>query len=239
MPGKEDKNFDNLIELAGVIVFIILISLWFNNRSKFYIYLALILFLAAVIVFAAKKISKARFKKVNEWHTDRELINKLRQMPPAEFEDYIADLYDSLGYKTEVVGGSHDGGIDVIAKKNNITYFIQCKKFITAKVAWPDVRDFYGALADHLFGAKGIFITTNVFTPEAEQFARDKPIELIDSDGLVGLIKLSQENKKAIVQGGLLCPKCKGRLLERIGKHGSFLRCENFPVCMYTEKIKE
>jgi restriction endonuclease Mrr len=158
-------------------------------------------------------------------------------MPPAEFEDYIADLYNGLGYKTEVVGGSHGGGINIIAKKNNITHFIQCKKFITAKVTLPDIRDFYGALADHLFGTKGIFITTNVFTTEAEQFVKDKPIELIDSNKLVSLIKFNQKNKKAIAQGGLLCPKCNGRLLKRIGKHGSFLRCENFPVCMYTEKI--
>lgn len=239
MPGKEDKNFDNLIEVAGVIVFIILISLWFNNRSKFYIYLALILFFAAVIVFAAKKISKARFKKVEEWHTDRGLLNGLRQMPPAEFEDYIADLYNSLGYKTEVVGGSHDGGIDVIAKKNNITHFIQCKKFITAKVTLPDVRDFYGALADHLSGAKGIFITTNVFTTEAEQFVQDKPIELIDSDRLLSLIKFNQKNKKAIEQGESLCPKCNGRLVKKTGRYGNFLGCENFPKCKYTEKIKE
>ena len=160
-------------------------------------------------------------------------------MPPAEFEDYIADLYNSLGYKTEVVGGSYNGNIDVIAKKDNITYFIQCRKFITAKVALSDAQDFHRALADHLFGAKGIIITTDVFASEAEQFVRNKPIELIDGNGLAGLIKLSQENKKAIAQGGLLCPKCSGRLLKRIGKHGSFLRCENFPVCMYKEKIKE
>ncbi len=239
MHGKEDKNFDNLIEAAGIIVFIILISLWFNNRSKFYIYLALILFLAAVIVFAAKKISKARFEKVNEGQLDRELINKLRQMPPAEFEDYIADLYNGLGYKTEVVGGSHGGDIDVIAKKDNITRFIQCKKFITAKVTLPDVRDFYGALADHLFGTKGIFITTNVFTAEAEQFVKDKPIELIDGHELVSLIKFNQKNKKAIEQGESLCPKCNGRLVKKTGRYGNFLGCENFPRCRYVEEIKE
>ena len=43
-----------------------------------------------------------------------------------------------------------------------------------------DVRNFYGALADHLTNGKGYFITTNKFTLEAEKFADDKPIELID-----------------------------------------------------------
>ncbi len=51
-------------------------------------------------------------------------------MKPDEFENYIADLFSRLGFKTEVVGGSHDGGIDVVAEQNGIKHYIQCKKFI-------------------------------------------------------------------------------------------------------------
>jgi len=55
------------------------------------------------------------------------------------------------------------------------------------------VRDFYGALADHLANGKGYFITTNKFTLEAERFAEDKPIELIDGFKLIKYIRLAEK----------------------------------------------
>lgn len=114
---------------------------------------------------------------------------KLRYLKPAEFEDYIASLFSKLGYKTSVVGGSHDGGIDVVAEKDGIKHYIQCKKYFNAhQVSVGNVRDFYGAIADHLANGKGYFITTSKFTLEAEQFAEDKPIELIDGFQLLQYI---------------------------------------------------
>jgi restriction system protein len=110
-------------------------------------------------------------------------------MTPSEFEDYISDLFSKLGYKTEVVGGAYDEGIDVIAEKNGIKHYIQCKKFIIQQVGVSAIRDFYGAIADHLANSKGYFITTNKFTLEAERFAADKPIELIDGFKLIKYIR--------------------------------------------------
>ena len=110
-------------------------------------------------------------------------------MKPSEFEDYIGDLFAKMGYKTEVVGGGYDQGIDVIVEKDGIKHYIQCKKFITSTVTVHDVRDFYGAIANRLADGKGYFITTNKFTLEAERFAEDNPIELIDGFRLVDYIR--------------------------------------------------
>jgi len=85
-------------------------------------------------------------------------------MKPYKFEDYIANLFGRLGYNAQAVGKSHDGGIDVIAKKDGIKHYIQCKKYITSQAGVGAVRDFYGALADHLTQGKGYFIITNKFT---------------------------------------------------------------------------
>lgn len=181
--------------------------------------------------------SKRRFKAGQKWHSDRDLLRWLRGMKSLEFEDYIANLFKNLGYKTEVTGGSHDKGIDVVAEKNGIKYYIQCKKFITSKVTVHDVRDFYGALADHLANGKGYFITTNKFTLEAEKFAEDKPIELIDSFGLIKYIRLAGKNNKENKSN--ICPKCGGKLEERVGEYGKFYGCSNYPKCKYTENIKK
>jgi len=138
------------------------------------------------------------------------------------------------------VGRSHDGGIDVIAEKDGKKNYIQCKKFITSKVPVGAVRDFYGALADRVANGKGYFITTNKFTLEAEKFAEDKPIELIDGFELVRYIRMAEKDtkKRRSVSNAApsKCPKCGGNLVERSGKFGKFLGCSNYPKCRYTVK---
>lgn len=32
-----------------------------------------------------------------------------------------------------------------------------------------------------------------------------------------------------------LCPQCDGRLVQRDGRFGAFLGCDNYPDCKYTE----
>ena len=184
-----------------------------------------------------KQKNKMRFKTGQKWRSDRDLLRWLRGMEPSEFENYIANLFQNLGYKTKTTGGFHDKGIDAVAEKDGIKYYIQCKKFITSEVTIHDVRDFYGALADHLANGKGYFITTNRFTLEAEKFADDKPIELIDGFRLIEYIRLAEKNNKG--NKTEVCPKCGGKLQERIGKYGKFYGCSNYPKCQYTENIKK
>jgi len=179
---------------------------------------------------------RRRFRKGEKWRSDRDLLQWLRGMKPSGFEDYITDLFSRLGYKAHAVGGSHDGGIDVVIEKDGIKSYIQCKKFITSEVTVGNVRDFYGALVDHLTNGKAYFITTNKFTLEAEKFAEDKPIELIDGYKLIRYIKMAKKDKdkpKGIPQ---ICPCCGGKLLKRTGKFGEFYGCSNYPKCDYTTK---
>lgn len=181
--------------------------------------------------------SERRFKAGQKWRTDRDLLYWLKGMKPKEFEEYIADLFSKLGYKTEVVGGGYDRGVDVIAEKDGLKHYIQCKKYITSVVGVSGLRDFYGAIADHLAQAKGYFITTNKFTLEAERFAEDKPVELIDGFKLIQYIRLAEKSKNK--SDSKVCPKCGGKLEERVGKYGKFLGCSNYPKCQYTENIKK
>jgi HJR/Mrr/RecB family endonuclease len=137
--------------------------------------------------------NRRRFKAGQKWRSDRDLLYWLRGMHPSEFEEYVADLFSKMGYKTKVTGGAYDEGVDVIAEKDGVKHYIQCKKFITQEVGPGAVRDFYGAIADHLADGKGYFITTNRFTLEAERFTEDKPIELIDGQKLIKYIHLVEK----------------------------------------------
>lgn len=217
---------------------------WFIIKSLWpLLLLLLMLFMIRILIFRLfDKLDleiynwrvRKRFNKSESWRNDRDFLHWLRGMKPVEFEDYIADLYRRLGFKAEQVGGSCDGGVDVIAEKDGISYYIQCKKFITRKVGVHDIRDFYGALADKLTHAKGYFITTNIFTLEAEKFAEDKPLELIDGRKLMEYVRLAGK-PEPISKENKLCPLCGNCLVERSGKFGKFYGCSNYPKCNYTK----
>ncbi len=135
---------------------------------------------------------RKRYDSQSKWRSNQALIKSLQMLKPYEFEEYTARLFERMGYKTRVVGGSHDGGIDVIAEKNGVRSLIQCKKYFNAhQVGVGAVRDFYGAIANELSNGKGYFITTSKFTLEAELFCEDKPIELVDGFKLIEYIRLA------------------------------------------------
>lgn len=147
-------------------------------------------FLLNKIIYKWK--NRKNLKLGKEWISDRDLIESLRKIQPHEFEEYIANLFLKLGYSTKVVGQSHDGGFDVLAVKDGVEHYIQCKRYKEV-VGEPDLRDFYGALAGRLVRGEGYFVTTSRFTLEAKKFAADKPIELVDEFRLIELIRLAEK----------------------------------------------
>ena len=169
---------------------------------------------------------------------NQKTLEQLRQLTPDQFEKYIVELFNNLGYRAHHVGGSYDGGIDVIAISNGEEHYIQCKKFISRQVSVHDVRDFYGAIIDKHSDAKAFFITTNIFTLEAERFCSDKPIELIDGKKLMDMVREAGIETPAATHS-MICPKCGGKLEQRNGKFGPFFGCSNYPKCHYTRAITE
>jgi restriction system protein len=181
-----------------------------------------------------------RFSAGQQWRSDRDKLRWIRGMKPNEFEDYVATLFQKLGYTIEITGGPHDRGIDIVVEKNGIKHYIQCKKFITSVVSASEVRDFYGAIVDHLAHGKAYFITTNKFTLDAEKFCEDKPIELIDGLKLLKYIHLVDkrlEDGSTIGPTQERCPECNGLLIKRNGKYGDFYGCSNYPKCKFTKNF--
>lgn len=188
---------------------------------------------ALVFIFRVVTDLSRRRSKI-KWFLGKKKVQDLQYLTPTQFEHYVEELFRSLGYRTRTVGGRGDGGIDVEAERDGVVHYIQCKKFITRQVPVGAVRDFYGSIADKIDGGKGYFITTNVFTLDAERFAQGKPLELIDRYKLMEYVKLA--NVEAPV-ADTSCPRCEGRLVERSGKFGRFMGCGNYPKCNYTSNL--
>lgn len=184
--------------------------------------------------------------------SDHELLTKIRSMSPYDFEKYIAQLFEHFGYSAATTPYKHDGGIDIVLYKNGIQSYVQCKKYIKQTVKVSEVRDFYGAVVDHLHGGEAFFVTTNIFSSDARRFVKystnGNKIRLIDNAGLLTIIR-ALEDKGVVVpipdvsdisQKIKPCPRCRGgHLVIRHGKkdRSPFYGCSNYPECHYMQKI--
>lgn len=113
----------------------------------------------------------------------------LMALTPKQFETFIQNLFDRLGFDTKLFQASGDGGIDCIAYDptpiRGGKYVIQVKQYKDT-VPPTAVRDLFGVVHDQ--GAtKGILITTSGFGPSSHEFANGKPLQLYDGTTLLGL----------------------------------------------------
>lgn len=111
----------------------------------------------------------------------------LMDLTPAEFEALVANLFTKMGLETKLTRTNRDGGVDAVAF--DIRPILGGKVVIQAKryshtVGVSAVRDLYGTMMNE--GAnKGILVTTSSYGPDAYDFCKDKPVELIDGSGLL------------------------------------------------------
>lgn len=113
-------------------------------------------------------------------------IDELMELSPREFEVYIGDLFRHLGYEVEVTQYVNDKGIDIFMYKDNIKYGVQCKRY-KGTVGSPEIQSFIGAL-NHAKADKGYFVTTGMFSFEAEKMAAEHPIKLFNRIELSTLV---------------------------------------------------
>jgi hypothetical protein len=121
-----------------------------------------------------------------------ELKTVLQQMDPYDFEQFVADLWERMGWETEVSAASADEGVDVVARKNTPyeqTTLIQAKRYgPNTTVGSPDIQQ-YASLDDQYDGVDTVVVvTTNTFTTQARELAARLDVKLVDGDALAGLV---------------------------------------------------
>ncbi len=109
-----------------------------------------------------------------------------------QFESLIVHLLQKMEFVVEHTGKTGDGGIDIKAELpipiRGGKFIIQCKRYNKdTKVDVKDIRELFGVIHAEMAN-KGILITTSDFTSKAIDFAKGKPIELIDGDKLNSLL---------------------------------------------------
>jgi restriction system protein len=115
----------------------------------------------------------------------------LMDLTPTEFETLVSNLFTKMGLETKLTRSSRDGGVDAVAYDARPILggkvVIQAKRYKDT-VGVSAVRDLYGTM-QHEGANKGILVTTSGYGPDAHQFSKDKPIELITGSGLLHLLQ--------------------------------------------------
>jgi restriction system protein len=115
-------------------------------------------------------------------------VDDLYDLSPKAFEHYVAALFRRKGYRVTVSGRSGDEGVDLkITQPNGKQAIAQCKRY--RNTLGPEiVRELYGTLI-HERVHHAFLVTTAAISEGAHQWARHKPITLIDGQTLVRLVK--------------------------------------------------
>jgi hypothetical protein len=112
-----------------------------------------------------------------------------------EFEMATAEVLKRHQFNPRVTGGSADGGVDIEVVRGRRKGVVQCKAHV-ACVGPHTVRDLFGVM-HHSSSEFGIIVSRGGFTKGAIDFARNKPIFLVDTSDLVAM----QEGQNVLAGG--------------------------------------
>lgn len=163
-----DKQINNVIFLEKLNLVLFQYHLWIGG---FFAVLTLITY------FIDKK-SERLFYAVNS-------LQDLKNISWEDFELVVGETFRKDGYSVTQRGGAQaDGGIDLEAHKVFSRTIVQCKHWKKSQVGVQIVREMYGVLIHE--GAKEVYIVTcGKFSKDAKEFAKNKPIILVDGKELL------------------------------------------------------
>jgi HJR/Mrr/RecB family endonuclease len=146
-----------------------------------------------------KKWTERHEKRIETVKSSKNIKATIKKFSSNDFEELLADIYSYLGYSSRKVGGKNDGGIDIVAQKSGITYFIQCKHYNGTSIGPSFVRELVGAVTmrSQVSGQsqffKAVFVTSfGVFSQKAREDAHTHNVHIIEIDEIEKMIKESE-----------------------------------------------
>lgn len=157
--SQSSEEIAEFLVLAGLIYF----CYWWNGKFN----------------YADTRINSSNWKEQAWWWT----------LDGWQFEQEVARVFRSNGYKATVTKGSGDGGVDIILKKENYKAVVQCKLHHNPLSPEP-VRALWGIKDD--WGAdEVIMVASSGLTSASAEFVRNKPnYKVLNLDDI---IRMSQQ----------------------------------------------
>ena len=111
-------------------------------------------------------------------------LQKIDEMDGAQFESFCAGLLLRMGYTgIEMTGKSADQGTDITARKDDLSYAVQCKRY-DGHVGNKAVQEAYAGKT-HYGCDVAVVMTNSYFTPAAVKLAESTGVLLWDREFLM------------------------------------------------------
>ena len=116
-------------------------------------------------------------------------LSSLDNTSGREFEIFVVDLFEKLGFSSTITNRSKDYGCDMMLQQGEYRIAVQAKRseseltFTSVQRALDSLKKYDAQLA--------IVVTNNKFISSAKQLAKIKDVVLIDRKKLLDLIELS------------------------------------------------
>jgi restriction system protein len=202
-----------------------------------------------VMCWGAALVSWLQARKRRRQLDTRTDLESVAALGWRQFEDLVGESFRRRGYRLEDTGLGADGGIDLILHRDSKRVLVQCKHWRKQQVGVSVVREMYGLLAHHQADEVKI-ASLGTYTRDAARFAAGKPIELIDGETLLGMIREVQAEKSqtarrdpvgeplasSLTSDSPPCSSCGRPTVRRRNRATGavFLGCSGFPQCRGT-----
>jgi len=114
-------------------------------------------------------------------HICRKLYSRnWKAMRSVEFENYLQEVFETLGYDVETTGVTGDQGVDLIVLKNRWRIAIQVKGYLNS-VSNKAVQEAFSGMV-HYNCQACVVVTNSLFTKSAKELADSTGCFLIDED---------------------------------------------------------
>ena len=148
------------------------IKIIFGNFAKF---LLRILLFPLVLFFLFKKQQE---KKKNKDKIAVFNMTQIDSLSGTDFENFLCELFEKLGYNVKTTKASHDYGADLLISKSGRLSIVQAKCYSKA-VGIKAVQEIIGA-KNHYGADEAIVATNNYFSKDAEVLAIENNVKLMD-----------------------------------------------------------
>lgn len=159
-----------------------------------------IIFYSKVLTVGSNKYqdqekSRHYYQQQSQYKQPTPSVSDTDNMDGFEFEHYCAQVLRRNGFNdVKVTQGSGDYGIDILAKKDSITYAIQCKCY-SSPVGNKAVQEaFSGKSFYHCMVA--VVLTNSYFTDAAKETAKRNAVVLWDRNYLDRMIKNTESSER-------------------------------------------
>lgn len=168
-------------------------------------------------------------------------IELMRRLEWKRLEELVAGYFSATGVRAALTCVGADGGIDVKLYRAGEAQpygYVQCKAWLGRDAGVSVVRELFGVMAADQI-SEGALVTIGEFSEQAREFARGKPIRLIDGAEflrLFGLLPAAARSKIVahVTRGDYTtptCARCDVKMVLRKAERNAFWGCPHFPRC--------